>query len=422
MFHPDFKSAIETFAASVQNLQLGLAEALRVQQAAIVHREGQLADFIESKLSPLEQDGKKIYCFCNEDAGDPGRTQLLIGHYRDFFSTRRDLDRIKSLAQDFPRVFFLAVCSVYDAFLTTAFKSALYIRPEFLEQEGDRAGKEITEKGIAPEAARERLMEKALDHGTGEDEADYHASLARKLGISPSDYEPPDRFAEAMARWRLHLYGNGAASETYLELCDRYGFSAESLSAGSQVEITQEYFDEACAAIFETGVKFGHLLWRVVAPQELSKANAALQDLTFGLIQERRYMMAQKLLAFATEKLRSYNDENNRIVFLLNRALASYLAGEKDECRRILSSQDWGGQMDILQLANCVLTEQFQQAAALMHKIGKDNRPGKNEYLRWPLFNHFRERPEFITAFREIFGEVTLRENEVKPFERVAAT
>ena len=133
-------------------------------------------------------------------------------------------------------------------------------------------------------------------------------------------------------------------------------------------------------------------------------------------------MMAQKLLAFATEKLRSYNDENNRIVFLLNRALASYLAGEKDECRRILSSQDWGGQMDILQLANCVLTEQFQQAAALMHKIGKDNRPGKNEYLRWPLFNHFRERPEFITAFREIFGEVTLRENEVKPFERVAAT
>jgi hypothetical protein len=148
MFHPDFKSAIETFAASVQNLQLGLAEALRVQQAAIVHRKGQLADFIESKLSPLEQDGKKIYCFCNEDAGDPGRTQLLIGHYRNFFFTRRDLDRIKSLTQDFPRVFFLAVCSVYDAFLTTVFKSALYIRPEFLEQDGDRREKKLQKKAL----------------------------------------------------------------------------------------------------------------------------------------------------------------------------------------------------------------------------------------------------------------------------------
>lgn len=422
MFHPDFKLAIGTFVTSIKNLELGLAEALKVQQATIADREHQLAEFIESKLSASKQEGRKIYYFRNEDARDPGRTQLLIGHYRHFFFAQKDLEHIKSFTHDLPRLFFLAMGSIYDAFLMTVFKSALYMRPEVLQQEWDCVGKKITDGCISPEAIRERLVEKALDRLGGNDGADYRAGLLMKLGISSADYEPPVEFIEAMARRRLHLYNNGAVSEIYLELCHRHGFPAERLSVDSHLEITQEYFGAACGVIFETGVKFGHLLWRVVAPQELSRANAALQDLTFGLIQERRYTMARKLLAFATERLRSYNDENNRIVFLLNRALASYLANQKDECRRILSSQDWTGQTDILQLANLVLTEQFQQASVLMRKIGKDSRPSKNEYLRWPLFDQFRKRPEFIAAFREIFGNVTLTENEVCRFEAMTAT
>jgi hypothetical protein len=108
-------------------------------------------------------------------------------------------------------------------------------------------------------------------------------------------------------------------------------------------------------------------------------------------------------------------------VFLINGALASYLCGDKSESAKMLGSEDWSAKPDIFKLPYLVLTEQFEEAAQLMRTIGKDGRPNKAEYLRWPLFEEFRKTQEFTSAFSDLFGEVTLPENEVRALRKLPA-
>jgi len=176
----------------------------------------------------------------------------------------------------------------------------------------------------------------------------------------------------------------------------------------------RSYFANARDVIYASGVKLGYLLWRAVLPDQTAKANGALQDIAFGLIQEQRYQLSRDLLRFANATALEQADANNRHVFLINGALAAYLDGDRQECNRLLSLEDWTMTADILKLAYSVLSEQFSESAALMRKIGSSSRPSKNEYLRWPLFTNFRNTTEFAAAFKEMFGSITLSETEVQ--------
>ncbi len=78
----------------------------------------------------------------------------------------------------------------------------------------------------------------------------------------------------------------------------------------------------------------------------------------------------------------------------------------------MLGQEDWSAKHDIFRLPHLVLTEQFAEAAAVMRRIGKDSRPTRGEYLRWPLFAEFRKSAEFGAAFKDLFEDVLLTENE----------
>jgi hypothetical protein len=87
-----------------------------------------------------------------------------------------------------------------------------------------------------------------------------------------------------------------------------------------------------------------------------------------------------------------------------------------------VGSQDWSAHADILKLAHFVLTERFAEAASLMRKLGRKNRPSKAEYLGWPLFEEFRKTPEFLSALQDFFGDETLAEAEVRTLQKSAVS
>lgn len=412
----DVKNNIGRFVKTVQGLDLTLGGLLTVLQKSIDGDEIGLQGFVDDKLELSEQNGKKLYRFRGQADLQLNGLQSLVDSYEGFFSTKKGLERTKASHGNLPKIFFLALTSAYDAYLATLIKSFYYLRPDLLERlEGTLTPAEINKFG-SQEKAIEFLVDQEINALTRENLTELISGLENRFCISlRADFPISAELAEVMERKNLYTFNAGILSEQYLNVCRTHDINIEGIKPGHTVEITQQYFCTAWGVIYEAGIKIGHLLWRRIIPQEAAKANAVLQDLIFSLIEEKQYLSARNLLIFASTALREYADENNRFVFLLNGALTEYLLNEKEKCRKMLDSEDWDSCADILKLAHCVLTEEFEDAANLMRKLGKDNRPSKGEYLRWPLFEVFRKREEFSSAFKDIFGELTLAESEVMP-------
>jgi hypothetical protein len=423
MVQPDMKHAIGQFIKSIQGLDLTLAESLGALQKTVSAGEDQLQAFIENKLEPVEQDGKAIYRFRHQAGNDTGGIQPLIGSYRSFFFARRDLERTRASCQNLPRIFFMTLAGEYDNYFGTLIKSSLCSLPEPAPTPEECPARGEIGKSATPDKASLEAMDNEVHRLARKSYIDQLRWLENKFGVDlTADLAASAALIEVMERKNSYVHDEGIVSDRYLDVCKQHNVMVENIKIGDHFEISREYFCAAYDLLYEAAIKLGHLLWRISIPEQAAKANAALQDLTFGLIQERRYTLARKLLAFANGPLRQFADENNRFVFLLNGALAAYLVNEKSECSRMLRSEDWDARADILKLANSVLTEQFEDAAGLMRKIGKDNRPSRAEYLRWPLFEEFRKTPEFSSAFTDVFGDVTLAEAEVRPLHKSAAT
>jgi hypothetical protein len=75
-----------------------------------------------------------------------------------------------------------------------------------------------------------------------------------------------------------------------------------------------------------------------------------------------------------------------------------------------VGSQDWSARADILKLAHFVLTERFAEAASLMRKLGRKNRPSKAEYLGWPCLRSSERHRSFYPRFRTFL--------EMKPWRK----
>lgn len=420
MFQPDIRRNIREFAATIQELNFAFAETLSVLQGSISREEERLRNFADAKLEPIEQDGKRLYRFRRPD-GDSNGIQSQVASYRSFFLASKELERAKASRQSLPRTLFMALGLTYDSYLRAAVKSLLYLRPDLLERSGIEPGDNGPTQFESPETAGESLAEHQAERLVAESYPGQLAALESAFGVSLKDelLLSPD-FVEVMAAKELCSRNNGLISEAYLKLCAGRGAEVEGIKPGDRLNITQEYFCRAYELVYDAGVRLGQLLWRGVVPEQLSQANALLQDLTFSLIQAGQYPLARKLLSFANTALREHLDDNNRFVFLFNTALTEYLAGNKDQCSSLLNSEDWSARAEILQLACCVLSEHFEDAAALMRRLGRENRPSKAEYLRWPLFEQFRKTAQFSSAFKDLFGEVTLSETEVKPLSPVA--
>ncbi|MGE5323271.1 MAG: hypothetical protein ACM3SW_10430 [Actinomycetota bacterium] len=406
----------------MQDLSFAFAEASGALQGTISREEKRLRSFVDAELECIEQDEKRHYRFRRTDGDRSNGIQSQIASYRSFFLASKELERSRASRESLPRMLFMALGAAYDSYLRAAVKSLLYLRPDVLERSGTNPAEAAATPFGALQAAREYLAEQEAERLAAQTYPGQLAALENAFGIPVKDelLLSPD-FVQVMAGKEVCARQNGLISEGYLKLCAGHGAEVEGIKPGDRLTITQDYFCRAYELIYEAGVKLGHLLWRGVVPQQVSEANASLQELTFSLIQARQYPLASKLLSFANTGLREHLDDNNRVVFLFNSALTEYLAGNKDECSRLLNSEDWSTRAEILQLACCVLHEHFEDAANLMRRLGRENRPSKAEYLRWPLFEQFRKTEQFSSAFKDVFGEVTLSETEVKPLSPAAS-
>jgi hypothetical protein len=122
------------------------------------------------------------------------------------------------------------------------------------------------------------------------------------------------------------------------------------------------------------------------------------------MLAEGRFRTARKLLDFAVAK-KKHASEQSRRTFVINRAQAYKWLGDDATARKIIGSEDWSASSDAFGLAAKVLLEEYDDAIAIMRRIGANGDPKKGDYRDWPLFSKFRKSAIFLDSFREVFGE-----------------
>jgi hypothetical protein len=118
----------------------------------------------------------------------------------------------------------------------------------------------------------------------------------------------------------------------------------------------------------------------------------------------KRYGLVRNLLSFATTRLKNkLSNDDELLYFKVNLAIALKGLDDKVEFAKCMASEEWHKRAELFQLAEAVLNERYHDAVVLMRKVGKTVH--KADYRRWPLYEKFRNLPEFRAVFRELFGE-----------------
>ena len=335
--------------------------------------------------------------------------QLTEEHVKPFMSLTHNFTHSISAEKLYNRNIIVTFISIYDYFLSDIIRAIYKIQPDFINSCGN---KEISVARLLKASSINELKNDIIT-----DEVDnilrgnhdsqikwFETKLKLPLKENISKY---DDFIEITERRNLFVHSNGKISSQYIKNCDgKYLISEKgNLKIGDMLEADENYIRKAYHLLVEIGVIITQLLWRNIGgKEELENADKSLVQIIFNLLKEKQYYLAKTLSSFATNpKHKSCNNEYT-IIKRINKALAFYLNGEKEESDKIIESYDWSGLDKKYQLAILVLKENKEEVIELMKSIGK-NDDYKEMYREWPIFRPLRNDKEFIETFESIYNE-----------------
>jgi hypothetical protein len=360
------------------------------------------------------KEGKAVDSFINlnklQETTENGKERVLIptDKITEFIKLSERLGASVIARQFLPINFIVALVSQYDAYLGRLIRTIFLTKPEILNaSEKNILFSELIDfKSI--DEAKEYVIENEVESVMRESHLKQFKWLEGKLSMKLREDLPRfTDFIEITERRNLFVHCNGVVSRQYLINCKENSVpNTESVKVGDHLKATPTYLAKSYSVLFEIGVKLGQVTWRKLCPDKIEDADSNLVDICFDLLVKGRYKLAINLLNFATGTLKKHHNQELLLVFIVNKALAYYLSDEKDECYKVLDSQDWSATSDTFKLAIAVLRENYSEAATLMIKLGPDHdRLKKGAYMEWPLFKKFRDSTQFKETFVKLFKE-----------------
>lgn len=305
------------------------------------------------------------------------------------------------------RSFIMALMSQYDAYLGRLLKIIFMLKPEMI----NTSAKVLTFEQIMEYGSKEEIVEhmfnKEVDTFLREGHVEQFEWLEKKLDMTlRTGLDVWPCFVEITERRNLFAHCDGVVSGQYLNICKKNGVKfEEECRVGDKLEVDSKYFNEAYKCLFEIGVKLAHVIWRKIMPQERKDADSGLNNICYDLLCDEDYDLAKIILKFAND-LKKYHNGEGKLLFVVNRAMAYKWSGGEEECKKIIDENDWSMVDNKFKLAKYVLTDQFEEASALMIKIGnRDEDVDELAYHHWPLFKEFRKSSIFLDTYEKIFGK-----------------
>lgn len=320
--------------------------------------------------------------------------------------------RLKHAFEDFaifhdglPKMAVVSVVSLFDAFLSRTLRNVYKAKPEILNS----CARQITFSELmnfgTVENAREYIIDKEIESLLRDSHIAQFEWLSKRLDVKLTGLPSWKDFVELTERRNLLVHADGRASTHYLEICKQHAIKLDpSIEPGSNLTITPEYYENACDCVAEIGVKLGQVLWRKLLPNELQQAEDSFIETSYDLLLQDDYKLAEQILTISNEK--AFKKVNAESGFYMKINLAIALKGQsKDaELKKLLREVDFSALSSKFKLANLVLLDKHDEAAALMRKIGASEEVTESNYAEWPLFKWFRTTDQFKSAYKDIYG------------------
>ncbi|HEX8916583.1 MAG TPA: hypothetical protein VF796_29805, partial [Humisphaera sp.] len=219
------------------------------------------------------------------------------------------------------------------------------------------------------------------------------------------------RYVEITERRHCLAHSDAMATLQYIDNCREAGFdwkkefNHDPPQLGEKLGVSGAYVDYACSMLFEMAAKLTHFVGRVLFEGELKLLDVHLNKncIYENLIRENSFVAKQ--IALYAKGLPRHSDQEHKLMFFVNLAIAHKQLGEFKECEKLVSGPEWDVYEDRFKMARAALLEDLERVVGLMKKIGPGEDPGKHGYRVWPLFKWVREKDAFQAAFQEIYGE-----------------
>ena len=324
---------------------------------------------------------------------------------KEFERVKDELSRSISAFSLIPKNTVVAMVSVYDAFLADIIECAYTIKPQLLNAcEKEFSFSDIIKFGSI-ENLKKHVLEKDVESIIRESHTKQLEILSKKFSVELTKDLPSYKdFIEITERRNLFVHTNGKVSSQYLKICTKrpLDHKEKDVQIGEELSVSPIYIEHCYNVLFEIGVKLGQVIWRKLE-NDLEKADDSLIDIGYELLKSKKYSLACVIMDFSCKPYVKHFNKECEYVLCVNRALAYYLEGNKEQCKKIINEIDWSGTDLNFRLAHKVLMEKYDEAIKLMKNIGeKDNM--RYGYAEWPLFYNFRKTQEFKDAYKEIYG------------------
>lgn len=300
---------------------------------------------------------------------------------------------------------FLALFSAFDAF-TGDLLRGLYERKPLLF---NSLNKTLTfaEVLAAPtiDVLRLQVLSDDIESLRRKSYPDQFDAIGARFKVELTKFERWSDFVECSQRRNLLTHCDGVVSDQYISVCRAVGCKTEELpKVGERIQIGAKYFYTSCELIIEVGLKLGQTLWRKTLPEELGESDEHLMRALYDALENGQWARAKDIGEFAYG-MRDLSSDRNRKIITINYSQALKRTGEVDQARVILGSIDWSAAANDYKLARAVLLEEYDEAYALMKKIGiKGELLDEAGYHTWPLFIEIRLTDGFSAIYQEIFG------------------
>lgn len=384
---------LNTFIRHIESIKDTLPMTLLLFQPYQEKATKELMGFINENVKEIEED-------------DGEKSVLIKLEEKTYFESLNKNFSIAALASKIiPESLFVSLVSQYDSFLNKLLRAIFEIKPELLSgSERSLTYSELVNFNSLDDA-REYIVDKEVESVLRRSHSDHFDYLENKLDIPLRKDLPAWKiFIELTERRNLLVHCDGVVSNQYIDVCNKHKCKIDEVNIGDRLVVSHDYFKEVYKCLFEIAVKLTHTIWRKLLVDAFEEADDALNNICYDLISSNEFNLADILLDFTCKQKRHFSVESSNI-FLVNKSLSKYLAGNKEVASEIIKSKDWSASSDKFKLAFAVLTDNTVEVFKLMKKIGRSEEIVKDHYKIWPLFKQVRELDEFKETFKDIFNE-----------------
>ena len=332
--------------------------------------------------------------------------ELKNSLYAEFVARAEEVAAAAQGANHFPQMMVIGLISSYDAFISQLLKAVANKHNELLLTKDEQIKYSDLIKYPSIEAARDAIIEQNIESVLRTSHQEQFSWMENRFSMQlHSDLPVWPKFIELCERRNLLTHTGGIVSRRYIENCNAHKCDIGDIKVGDRLIVSTQYFGEAVKIIYEIGAKLCHVFWRKFAKEEREKADTELNMLGFNLIYQRAYDLAEIMLHFGVDVIKTYSSESVRRMMIINLANAWRLRGRTEDAKKLVEKEDWSGWEHQFRICVASIKGEVDTVVSLMREIGASGRPSLEEYRSWPVFRGICENEKFVATFEEVFGE-----------------